>query len=108
MSALYSEMSRLVRQYASNLLTKEAILAAGDDLHHLNLDSDNRRDLGIVYLVLTSLEAEHDLKTFFGAVRNFYVSNIKRMLQKYPFGHTLLKDLGCFSQTKSPLIPLYV
>ena len=35
-------MSRLVQLPASNLLTKEDIPAAGDDLYHLNLNNDNQ------------------------------------------------------------------
>ena len=97
---LYTEMRRLVRLYASNLLSKEAIVAAGDDLHQLNLDSDNQlpdENLGIgssTWSCLHQLEAEHDLKPFFCAVRSFYIRSIRKMLQKFPFGDTLLKDLG--------------
>ena len=39
---LYDEMSRLTRLYASNLLTKESILAVGDNLSCLNLQSSNQ------------------------------------------------------------------
>ena len=37
---LYVEISRLMRLYASNILTKDAIIRAGDNLRHLNLDDD--------------------------------------------------------------------
>ena len=41
---LYTEMCRLTRLYASNVLTTEAITTAGDDLSHLRFDSDNQLD----------------------------------------------------------------
>ena len=39
---LYTEMSRLVRLYASNLLKPECIVAVGDDLSQLNLATRNQ------------------------------------------------------------------
>ena len=69
---LSSILSRLVhvRVFASNLFSKEAILAATDDLHHLNLDSDNQlsdENLGIGSYTWSCLYQfkEHYLKPFF-------------------------------------------
>ena len=39
---LFDEISRLVRLYASNLLSKESIVAVGDDLRLLNLEPSNQ------------------------------------------------------------------
>ena len=47
---LYDEMSRLVHLYAANLLKRDPILAAGNNLSLLNLDRDNQlldENLGI-------------------------------------------------------------
>lgn len=97
---LYSEMSRLVRLYASNILKADAIIAAGDNLNALNLDEGNQlssENLGIgtdTWACVMELETEHDLEPFFKAARNFYIATINKMLKKFPFGDTLLKDLG--------------
>ena len=79
---LYSEMNRLVKLYASNLLSNTAILAAGDNLGNLDLDVTNQvedENLGIgisTWEYLHDLEEELDIKPFFRAVRNFYTSTI--------------------------------
>ena len=49
---------------------------------------------------LVELEAEHDLKSFFSAVRKFYVATINKILQKFPCGDSLLKDLGILHPEK--------
>ena len=49
-SQLYNEMNRLVRLYASNFLTSDTILAANDNLRHLEFTEENQvsnEDLGI-------------------------------------------------------------
>ena len=38
---------------------------------------------------------------FFTAVRNFYLSTLKKMLLKFPFGDSLLKDLGVLQPEKT-------
>ena len=70
-SQLYSEMSRLVRVYASNLLTREAILSVGEDIQNLDLEDRygqvQDENLGIgsaTWTCLHELEAEYDLKPF--------------------------------------------
>ena len=50
---------------------------------------------------ITELEEEHDTKPFFTAVRNFYVASLKKMIQKFPFGDSLLKDLGVLQPEKT-------
>lgn len=81
---LYHEMNRLVRLYAANLLTNDTILEATDNLTLLNFDSSSQlsdENLGIgdsSWLHVAEVEAEHDTKPFFTAVRKFYVATIKR------------------------------
>ena len=68
---LYSEKSRLVRLYASNLLTREAILSVGEDIQNLDLEDRygqvQDENLGIgsaAWTCLHELETEYDLKPF--------------------------------------------
>ena len=97
---LYTEMSRLVRLYASNLLKPEAIVAVGDNLSSLSLASTDQlsnETLGLgddTWAYIYSLEEEQDVTPFYAAVRGFYVATVTKMLKKFPFGDTILKDLG--------------
>ena len=74
---VYNEMCRLVCLYASNLLKKELILAVGDNLKELKLNSSSQvtnEHLGIgndTWVSVAELEKEHDTKVFFSAVRKF-------------------------------------
>ena len=43
---------------------------------------------------LAQLQEEHDLKPFFTAVRKFYIASTTKMIKKFPFCDSLLKDLG--------------
>ena len=86
---LYTEMSRLVKLYAANILTADSIKKVGDDLKKLSFaegDQLDRENLGIGTDTWTSvavLEEEHDTKPFFDAVREFYVNTIKKMIKKF-------------------------
>ena len=105
-------MSQLVRLYAGNFLKREVILAAGDNLSLLSLERDNQlhdEDLAIgtnTWTTIAELETEHDPKPFFAAVRNFYVATHKKMLLKFPFGDSLLKDLGVLQPEKTSSYPV--
>ena len=46
------------------------------------------------------MEDEFDTKPFYQAVRDFYVASLKKMLKKFPFGDTILKDLGIINPDK--------
>ena len=89
-----------MRLYASNFLTREAIAAADSDLSLLNLSQECQlpdENLGIgteTWGALVELEEERELKPFFSAVRKFYVASVSKMLKKFPFGDSILKDLG--------------
>ena len=98
-------MCTLVKLYASHLLKPEAITAASDNLSLLNLSLLNLshenqlpdENLGIgteTWRSLVELEAEWELKPFFSAVRKFFIASITKMLKKFPFGDSILKDLG--------------
>ena len=97
---LYSEMNRLVRLYASNLLKPETIVAARDNLSHLSFAyteqlADENLGLGNdTWVYLSGMEEEFDPKPFYKAVREFYVATLKKMLKNFPFGDSILKDLG--------------
>ena len=103
---LYSEMSRLVRLYASNLLKPESILSVGDALTQLSFATKNQladENLGIgneAWIHLSSFEEEYDPKPFYNAVRGFYVSTLQKMLKKFPFGDSILKDLDVINPDK--------
>ena len=103
---VYDEMCRLVRLYASNILKKEAILEVGDDLKKLKLDASSQvtdEHLGIgddTWVSVADLEQEYDTKPFFSAVRKFYLETIQKMLKKFPFGDTLMKNLSILDPNK--------
>ena len=104
---LYTEMCRLLKMYAANLLKSEVISAVGSDLSLLSVTDENQlsdENLGIgtrTWTDLAELESEHELKRFFSSVRKFYVATITKMLQKFPFGDSLLKDLGILQPEKT-------
>ena len=97
---LYNEMSRLVRLYASNLLKHECIVAASADLRKLSFKEEDQladENLGVgdaTWAFISELEEEFDPKPFFKAVRSFYIATLNKMLKKFPFGDTVLQDLG--------------
>lgn len=103
---LYTEMSRLVRLYASNVLKPESVTAVGEDLSKLSFASANQladENLGLgdsTWAALSEMEEEFDTKPFYQAVRDFYVASLKKMLKKFPFGDTILKDLGIINPDK--------
>lgn len=90
-----------------NLLKKDAILKASNNLTHLSFNSSSQlsdENLGVgndTWLVLAEIEAEHDTKPFFSAVRKFYLATIQKMLKKFPFGDTLLQDLGILQPNRT-------
>ena len=78
---LYSEISRLVRLYASNLLKTETIVAAGNDLTKLSFANAGQledENLGLgndTWVYLSGIEEEYDPKPLFKAVGDFYVAS---------------------------------
>ena len=79
------------------MLTTASIQAAGENLKYLKFDSQLEKEhLGIgteTWAAISVLEQEHDTKPFFEAVRKFYVKSIQKMIQKFPFGDSLFRDL---------------
>ena len=92
-------MNWLVRLYASNFLSEGSILGATDNLKNLDFDEANQvsnENLGIGDDIWASVsDLEHLLETaqFFEAIRVFYVSSTKKMLVKFPYGDSLMRDL---------------
>ncbi len=50
-------------------------------------------DWGTQYEI-SEMEEEFDTKPFYQAVNDFYVASLNKMLKKFPFRDTILKDLG--------------
>ena len=95
-----------MRLYASNLLKPESILSVGDALTQLSFATKDQladENLGIgneAWIHLSSFEEEYDPKPFYNAVRGFYVSTLQKMLKKFPFGDSILKDLDVINPDK--------
>ena len=94
------------------MLKTEAILAAGDNLTLLNFDTDHQiadEHLGIgteTWICVAAFELERDPKPFFAAVIKFYKATLQKMIKKFLFGDSILKDLGIIQLDKLPLIQL--
>ncbi len=77
----------------------DVIKATNDDLSKLDLATRGQlldENLGIgdaTWTLIAELEEELDTKPFYTAIRNFYVATIRKMVKKFPFGDSLLKDL---------------
>ena len=103
---LYSEISRLVRLYASNLLKMETTVAAGNDFTKLSFANAGQledENLGLgndMWAYLSGIEEEYDPKPLFKAVCDFYVASLKKMLKKFPFGNSILRDLDIINPDK--------
>ena len=63
------------------------------DKEHIGIGSDT-------WVSVSALEQEHDTKPFFDAVTKFYIKSIKKMIQKFPFGDSLLQDLELLQPNK--------
>lgn len=105
---LYTEINRLVRIYAVNVLTQNSVLQVGDKIHTVDLDnSENHKpdesiSIGTdTWVCVSELEEEMDMKPFFSAVKQFYMTTLKKMFKKFPFGDTILKDLGIVQPSKT-------
>ena len=46
------------------------------------------------WTLVSELEKEFDTKPFFKAVRSFYIATLNKMFNKFPFGDTVLHDMG--------------
>ncbi len=74
---LYSDMTRLVKLYAANLLNTDTIKKVEEDLKKLCFEEGDQLDkenLGIgtsTWTSVSALEEENDMKPFFEAVRGF-------------------------------------
>ena len=91
-------MSRLVRLYAANLLTMEAIKSVGDDLKSLKFTDENllgKEDLGIgetTWTLIAAVEEECDIAPFFDAVTKVLYGNHSKNDQEISFwGYPFLR-----------------
>ncbi len=104
---LHREMCRLTKLYAANVLKTDVITSASGNLRLLNLERESQLDdenLGVgidTWTCIRELEEEHDPAPFFSAVRKFYTASLKKMLKKFPFGDSLLKDFGVLQPDKT-------
>ncbi len=106
---LYTEITRLVKIYAVNILTHEAVLEANEihliDLNKAeNIKPDENLSIGHdTWLHIPELEEVIDQKPFFLSVKQFYLVTLQKMIKKFPFADTLMKDLGIIrpNMTKS-------
>ena len=105
---LVTEINRLVRMYAVNVLTQNSVLQVGDKIHTIDLDKgenhkpDESMSIGTdTWVCVAELEEEMDMKPFFSAVRQFYLVTLKKMFKKFPFGDTILRDLGIVQPSKT-------
>ncbi len=55
----------------------------------------------LIHGIVAELEEEIDVKPFFSAVRQFYLATLKKMFKKFPFGDTILHDLGIVQPNKT-------
>lgn len=53
------------------------------------------------WFCVNQLEEEMDMKPFFSSARQFYLATLKKMFKKFPFGDTILKDLGIVQPDKT-------
>ena len=102
---LYTEISRLTRLYAVNLLKPETISSVGNNPHELSFDSEGQLDdenLGIgshTWGVLAETEEEHDLRPFLKSIRNFYITSLQKMilLAKRPRNPSARENFSSYS-----------
>ena len=64
-------------------------LASADQLSNENLGLGND-----TWAFIASLEEEQDIAPFYRTVRSFYIATLTKMLKKFSFGDSILKDLG--------------
>lgn len=84
--------------YAANLLKADAITSVGSNIHQDRESQLDDENLGVGSDTWVSIADEHDTKPFFTAIRNFYIA---KMLLKFPFSDSLLKDLGILQPEKT-------
>ena len=100
---LYTDIVRLTKIYVVNFLTEEAVCKAGDKIHLVDMDKvtlyENLSIGDETWLCISALE-EMDTKPFL-CVKAFYSATLQKFLQKFPFGDTILQDLGIVQPTKT-------
>ena len=104
MCELYTDIVRLAKIYVVNFLTEEAVRKAGDIIHLVDMDKvtlyENLSIGDETWLCISALEEEMDTKPFL-CVKAFYPATLQKFLKKFPFGDTILQDLGNVQLTKT-------
>ncbi len=59
-----------------------------------------------IWAALSEMEEEFDTKPFYQSVWDFYVASLNKVLKKFPFGDTILKDLGIINPALTTLLLL--
>ena len=105
MCELYTDIVRLTKIYAVNSLTEEAVSKAGDKIHLVDMYKVKLcENLSIGYetwLCISTLEEEMDTKPFLLYVKAFYSATLQIFFKKFPFGDTILQDLGILQPIKT-------
>ena len=104
MCELYMDIVRLTKIYVVNFLTEEAVRKAGDKIHLVDMDKvtlyENLSIGDETWLCISALEEEMDTKPFL-CVKAFYSATLQKFFKKFPFGDTILQDLGIVQLTKT-------
>ena len=102
--ALYTDIVRLTKIYVVNFLTEEAVRKAGDKIHLVDMDKvtlyENLSIGDETWLCISALEEEMGTKPFL-CVKAFYSATLQKFFKKFPFGNTILQDLGIVQPTKT-------
>ena len=101
---LYADIVRLTNIYVVNFLTEEAVRKAGDKIHLVDMDKvtlyENLSIGDETWSCISALEEEMDTKPFL-CIKAFYSATLQKFFKKFPFGDTILQDLGIVQPTKT-------
>ena len=98
---LYMDIVRLTKIYVVNFLTEEAVHKAGDKIHLVDMDKMNlHENLSVGDETWLCIREEMDTKSCL-CVKAFYSATLQRSFKKFPFGDTILQDLGTVRPTKT-------
>ena len=103
---LYTDIVMLTKICAVNFLTEEDVRKVGDKIHQVDMDKvklyDNLSIGDETWLCISALEEEMNTKPFFFlCIKTFYSATLQKLFKKFPFGDTILQDLGIVQPTKT-------
>ena len=101
---LYTDIVRRTNIYVVNFLTEEAVRKAGDKIHLVDMDKvtlyENLSIGDETWSCISALEEEMDTKPFL-CIKAFYSATLQKFFKIFPFGDTILQDLGIVQPTKT-------